>query len=581
MKTNTTKGDARVAQLPTTLPFRWSILNSRSGGLLAALGLASLIPGSLCAAGLNGPPLDPTRTQYALKINAPVIDGEINVLDPDEWRFGGGNSDYWHVFPDAAGFAADGVRGGLMGYGTVPANPEDLSFKVYAGFDAQHLYIAVRIKDSAIKTDSAAADSANSETWEDDSVEVFIDGGNANNANWAAGQSGGQFVITANNAYRDAEAGNPGYGPNAAWYAKAGLNANSDGYDAEFRISLATLGNPKPGDVVGFTVAVNDDDDGAGADRQMIWIGKAHRPAGYGNLILGAQRYSAPKVTIAPNPDGKINPTEYSIASEIRVNAMTGVVYIPGGDDDLPVSDIEYKAYVVHDNDAVYIAVDVTDDKISTDQSDVSQVPDLPTWEDDSVEIFFDLDNSKAFGGGTALAPGVFEGQYTQTHKGFYYDGSPSKEAQKGVHWFGSGSLTSTGYQVEFKILKSSLGNPQENTPIGFHVAVNDDDGVGDYSHVGWTGQAHHEYTYGTLTLAGLGGPVTPLRIVEIKPDLAAGNITLRWEGDGALFQVERAAVVTGPFQSVGTPQPQKVFTDAGALKTNGQSFYRIRQVAP
>ena len=453
------------------------------------------------AATPNGPTLDETRTEYALRINAPIIDGQINVLDPDEWRFAAGNSDYWHVFPDTAGFAADGIRGGALGVGTLPADSDDLSFKIYAGFDSNYLYIAVQVRDSVIQTDSAEADSANGNTWQDDSVEVFVDGKNANDPTWAAGQIGGQFVITANNAYREAEAGNPGYGTNAAWYAKTAPLADGTGYEAEFRISLATLGNPKPGDVLGFTVAVNDDDDGGARERQLIWVGTAHQPVTYGNLVLGAQSYNAIKVTTPPNPDGKINPNEYSGASEIRVNAKIGVVYIPGADDDLPVTDLEYKAYAVHDNDAVYLAIDVTDEKISTDTAGEVQMPRLSTWDDDSVEIFFDLDNSKAFGGATVLGNGVFEGQYTLTPIGTYYDGSPSVDALKGVHWFAGASLTPTGYQVEFKIPKSTLGITQDNTSVGFHLAVNDDDMVGDYSHVGWTGQAHHEYTYGTLTL--------------------------------------------------------------------------------
>ena len=78
----------------------------------------------------------------------------------------------------------------------------------------------MQVRDSSIQTDSADPDSKNGNTWMDDSVEVFVDGANANDPAWAAGQLGGQFVITANNAYRENEAGNPGYGETAAWFAK-------------------------------------------------------------------------------------------------------------------------------------------------------------------------------------------------------------------------------------------------------------------------------------------------------------------------------------------------------------------------
>lgn len=52
--------------------------------------------------------------------------------------------------------------------------------------------------------------------------------------------------------------------------------------------------------------------------------------------------------------------------------------------------------------------------------------------------------------------------------------------------------------------------------------------------------------------VAGTGTAVAAqLRITEVKPDVAAGSITLRWEGDGPQFRVEKAATVTSAFQPV------------------------------
>src|SRR5439155_1665330 len=72
-----------------------------------------------------------------------------------------------------------------------------------------------------------------------------------------------------------------------------------------------------------------------------------------------------------------------------------------------------------------------------------------------------------------------------------------------------------------------------------------------------------------------LGGPY--IWNYGVVADLTSGNITLQWEGDGATFQVEKAASLTGTFQPVGPVQTAKVFTDPGVLKTNAQSFYRVR----
>src|SRR5262249_7163215 len=74
---------------------------------------------------------------------------------------------------------------------------------------------------------------------------------------------------------------------------------------------------------------------------------------------------------------------------------------------------------------------------------------------------------------------------------------------------------------------------------------------------------------------------IEPLRIVETKPDAATGDLTLRWDGGtGPLFQVQKAAAVTGPFEPVGQPQSQRTYTDTGALKAAKASFYRVQEGA-
>jgi hypothetical protein len=69
------------------------------------------------------------------------------------------------------------------------------------------------------------------------------------------------------------------------------------GYDVEFRISLAALGNPKPGDIIGFTVVVNDDDDGGPSERQIIWVGTAHVEAIYVAITFTGSLQAADTIT--------------------------------------------------------------------------------------------------------------------------------------------------------------------------------------------------------------------------------------------------------------------------------------------
>jgi hypothetical protein len=440
---------------------------------------------------------DETKTQIALPLSSPpASDG---IIDDAEWN---GPATPWAVTIDPN--LEDGIRGGNIGDGSVnvPVDNNDLSFRIYARADNNNLYIAVRVTDDVIQSDDAEADSQNGNTWMDDSVEVFIDGDNSNfetretsGTNPEVAGTGGQFVITANNAYREAEAGNPGYSESAAWFAKTSIT--DTGYDAEFRISLAAIGNPKAGDIIGFTVGVNDDDDGGAGEHQLLWVGMPHTEATYGNLVVGGKSYAAPK-TSAPTVDGTINSAEYAGAAQIKVDTFNAVYGVDAGDDIWPVGDHAYSAWIVHDDDAIYVAVDVTDDNVAFDTAEAGS-EDQSTWEDDSVEIFFDADHDHEPGRGGL----GFEGQYVLSANGAWRDNEANNPTfGQDADWFAATSPTAGGYQVEFKVKKASLSSPPDGADLGFHIAINDDDGAGRKAQVGWSGHAHQEFTYGHLTLS-------------------------------------------------------------------------------
>ena len=67
-------------------------------------------------------------------------------------------------------------------------------------------------------------------------------------------------------------------------------------------------------------------------------------------------------------------------------------------------------------------------------------------------------------------------------------------------------------------------------------------------------------------------------KIVEIKPDLAAGSLTVRWQGQGQQYQLEKATEVSGPYNPVSPKQSELFYTDPGVLKGAARSFYRVRQ---
>lgn len=515
--------------------------------------------------------LDATKTQMALPMpDAPTIDG---ILDDGEWSYAGGAAqNFWRVIYDEN--QEDLFRGGGPGDGNAlePFDATDLQYNIYAGIHDDDLYIAVEVTDDWINTDGPEAESENGQTWTDDSVEIFIDGDNSNfderSTNGAPEviDTGGQFVITANNAYRDAEAGNPGYGKNDAWYARTDLS--DDGYVAEFRISMDIIGNPEPGSVIGFTVGVNDDDEigDDGAERQILWVGSPHTEASYGNLIIGERTYTAPK-TSAPTVDGAVSADEYAGAELIDLNMHTGSYHVGVGNDEWEEGDHSLQAWVVHDDEAIYVGIIAIDDTVSTNSAEAGS-EDGRTWIDDSIEIFFDANDSNDQG---RDQESLYEGQFVLTPNGARRDNEANNPTWgENAHWFGAASENGEGYQIEFKVTKEALLGVGDGDKLGFNIAMNDDDGSDRKSQLNWAGSPHLEFSYGALILGGpVGNGNQQGDPADVSVSLGDGSITLEWEGNGSL---ETASEVSGPWSAVdGASSGINIQT------SDQKAFYRVR----
>ena len=515
---------------------------------ILALACWIALPGALEA---DRQTLDETKTRYALPLpKPPDIDGLIDLEGEESWVWAAGAAGLnWRVLYDDN--LEDFYRGGSPGDGNPvdPFDSKDLNYDIYVGYDEENLYVGVRVKDDIPYSDNAEEESEDGQTWNDDSVEVFIDGNNSNypernNSDPDVVDTGGQFVIALNNAFRDNEAGNPGYGEDAAWYARA-LDNGVDGYDAEFRISWEILGSPQPGDIIGFTIGVNDDDDGGPAERQILWTGSPHTEHTYGNLIIGGRSYEAPKHD-APTLDGKIEEGEYGNAPEVRVDRFTGVYNIPAGDDTWEPGDHSFSWKAVHDDEAVYVAAVVQDDELFNDTADAGS-EDGQTWVDDSVEVFFDADEGNEQGRGMLL----FEGQYVMTANGAWRDNEANNPqfGQSG-DWYAVAAVAADSpdgmqvYTVEFRIDKSALSSPEDGTVMGFNIAINDDDGSGRKAQLNWSGRPHSEFTYGSITLAEEGGSGPPQ--LSLTP-LEDGGYRVDFDGS-----LQFSTQVAGPW--IGLP---------------------------
>ncbi|HAC19214.1 MAG TPA: hypothetical protein DCF78_11650, partial [Dehalococcoidia bacterium] len=82
-------------------------------------------------------PFDETKSQIALPLaEPPTIDGIIDINGGESWAWAGGAAGtFWRVEPDEN--LADGIRGGSIGdNGEAPVDKQDLSFLIFAGYDA-------------------------------------------------------------------------------------------------------------------------------------------------------------------------------------------------------------------------------------------------------------------------------------------------------------------------------------------------------------------------------------------------------------------------------------------------------------
>ena len=183
-------------------------------------------------------------------------------------------------------------------------NPNDLSFRFAVCHDDGALYVAVEVKDNAVWADSSAPGSFEAPAWDDDAIEVFIDG-NHNRAPDARALDGselkwgGEFSLVANGAAMSNYSGFPRtFGQPNFWQGATNWKKLKQGQPGvicyEFRLCWNVMGGKvRPGDTIGFTLAAQDDDDGGGREHSFYW--KASSPHGWQNEAAWGEVYLKPK----------------------------------------------------------------------------------------------------------------------------------------------------------------------------------------------------------------------------------------------------------------------------------------------
>ena len=213
-----------------------------------------------------------------------TIDG---VIDPNEWK---GVDPIW-VNRDT----------GIDTTGT-PSGDADLSYNLYIAHDGETLYLGFDISDENIQADSGTS------TWDDDCVEIFGDADNQGTTQTNDGM-GFQLLITTD--------GRTDGGDQAAlgltgdeWFATQ-VKGTGDGWVCEVAIPFTSFdtggGTPLAvGDRIGFTVNVDDDDDGAGREGQLWWYAVSgdswDNQEQWGDLVISAELAS----TVSAGPDQRV-----------------------------------------------------------------------------------------------------------------------------------------------------------------------------------------------------------------------------------------------------------------------------------
>jgi len=183
------------------------------------------------------------------------------------------------------------IDGGLGEYASLPAitlSGASGTADVRAGWDAQALYLAFDVTDSAL----LPASGAESALWNGDGVEVMIDA--AFDRSTTADQNDFHFVVSSSGQLADAVAWTD---YSFASGATANATSRAGGYRVELRIPFAQLGvTPAAGMQLGFDVAFNDRDVVGGplSSKDFAGLTAFNAPSRWGVLVLGSTVVTPP-----------------------------------------------------------------------------------------------------------------------------------------------------------------------------------------------------------------------------------------------------------------------------------------------
>ena len=355
-------------------------------------------------------------------------------------------------------------------------------------WDEDMLYLYYEVHDDELRADADAVH-------EDDSFELFFDGGNDKTDGDYDGVNDFQFRFSyedETNADLDAGTGNagePAFDVTTIEYAKRDTVYPDDmpGFVVEAAIPWSELqfDPTSDGSDIGFDVQYNDNDTGA-RDHMLRWWTMSNDAwfdaSQFGNAILSPYTVSSnlaiAKVNgTAPAIDGTMDaPWSASpmYSGEVFVIRQAGAI-----DDGLWTDlefwgDIQFDFKVLYDDEFFYFYADVLDDELDT-----SSGADAP-HENDGVEVYFDTGDVNGDNTSESFA------QYRYVWDTELGDAMNTEISSADVFAFVE---TETGYTFELKAPLDSLPlgeDYEDNFVFGFEVQVNDMDDAERHNLLRW-----------------------------------------------------------------------------------------------
>ena len=213
---------------------------------------------------------------------------------------------------------------GTSQVGAAPSSSADCSGTWRALWNWENLYVLVEVQDESLTNDSGGGDNK----WNDDSVEIYVDGDNSKDA--SVGEDDHQYTCRWNNEELETPSAIHNGTPSLVGVEYA-VATTDNGYLLEVKLPwMSIMGkSATPGQLIGFDVWINDDDDDGDRDSQVSWYSTDGNgwqdPSVWGVALLEASNKAA-----NPNPanDGIHTDTWATLSWLAAPSAVSHDVYL-------------------------------------------------------------------------------------------------------------------------------------------------------------------------------------------------------------------------------------------------------------